>query len=136
MLTAVFLGRVLMAARQLVVVPLMIRAWGTSYYGAWLILSAVPTFMALSNLGVGTSALTQATLEVASGRVRYATTTIRLGATVVAVVGILAVLLVLFFLRLFVREDSALSRVEHPNAVVVVLMLATFVQMFAQPYDA
>ena len=136
MLTAVFIGRVLMAARQIVVVPLMIRAWGTSYYGAWLILSSIPTFMALSNLGIGTSARTQATLEVAGGRTADAMTTIRLGVLAVAVVGTIVVALVYFFLQLFVKQGSAVSTVEHAHAVVAVLMVTTFVQMFAAPFDA
>lgn len=136
MLTAVFLGRLLIAARQLLVVPLMIRAWGTSYYGAWLILSSIPTFLALSNLGVGTSARTRATLEVAGGKTAEAMTTIRLGVLVVAVVGTVVVALVYFFLQLFVKQGSAVSTVDHANAVVALLMVTTFVQMFAAPFDA
>ena len=136
MLTAVFIGRALMAARQLLVVPLMIRAWGTNYYGAWLILSSIPTFMALSNLGVGTSALTQATLEVAGGSTARAARTIRFGALVVAVVGTVAVTVVLLFLQIFLKHDNDVNIVGHAHAVVGVLMATTFVQMFAQPFDA
>jgi O-antigen/teichoic acid export membrane protein len=136
MLTAVFIGRVLIAARQVLIIPLMLRAWGTDYYGAWLILSSIPTFMAMSNLGVGTSARTRGTLEVAAGHISDARSTITLGTMIVAAVGLLAVLAGYVGVNVFSQPQSPVHTVQHASAVVAVLMTTTFVQMFAAPFDA
>jgi O-antigen/teichoic acid export membrane protein len=134
--TAVFVGRGLIAARQVMIIPLMLRAWGADYYGAWLILSSIPTFMAMSNLGVGTSARSRGTLEVAAGHISEARSTIKLGTTIVAAVGLIAVLVGYVGVNLFSEPQSPLHIVEHASAVVAVLMATTFIQMLAAPLDA
>lgn len=136
MLLAVFFGRGLMAIRQLIMVPIMIRAWGTEYYGAWLILSAIPTFMAMSNMGIGTAARTRATLEFAAGHASLAKQTIRLGSLIVAAVGLVVVGIVYFCMHWLLHDDATVGIIERSNSVVAVLMATTFIQMLASPFDA
>jgi O-antigen/teichoic acid export membrane protein len=50
---------------QLVSVPILITKWGASEYGVWLMLSAVPSYIALSDLGFGTAAAVDMTKRVA-----------------------------------------------------------------------
>lgn len=69
MLLAVMLGRGIMAMRQLVVVPIYLRYWGAEYYGEWLIISAIPSFLAMSNLGLGTAACNKVAIDVAADRI-------------------------------------------------------------------
>ena len=35
---------------QLLTVPVLLSAWGTATYGEWLVLAAIPTYVALSDL--------------------------------------------------------------------------------------
>ncbi len=66
-LTATALGPVITAAIQLGAVPLLIHAWGAAKYGEWLILSAIPTYLNLSDLGFGDASGSDMTVRVAMG---------------------------------------------------------------------
>lgn len=49
-------GQVVNLLIQLVSVPVLIAAWGFGAYSEWVVLSAIPTYLALSDLGVTTAA--------------------------------------------------------------------------------
>lgn len=60
-------GPVVTAVAQLVGVPLLLFCWGTHLYGEWLILFAIPTYFAMSDLGFSLSAANDMTQTVARG---------------------------------------------------------------------
>lgn len=75
--TAVRLGRTLSAnaygqvvtiAVQLALVPLLLHAWGTQVYGAWLLLSAIPFYLTFSDFGFTFVAKNAMVMAVAGGR--------------------------------------------------------------------
>ncbi len=47
------LGKAGVAAVQLCLVPVLILSWGADGYGAWLMLTAVPTYILLTDFGMG-----------------------------------------------------------------------------------
>ncbi len=51
---------------QLVTVPLMLKGWGAALYGEWLVISAIPTYIALSDLGFASVAANEMTMQVAA----------------------------------------------------------------------
>jgi O-antigen/teichoic acid export membrane protein len=53
---------------QLVSVPVLLAAWGVPTYGEWLILSAVPTYVALSDLSFSSVAGNSMVMLVAQGK--------------------------------------------------------------------
>ncbi len=55
-------------AVQLALVPVLLRAWGTSLYGAWLVLSAVPFYLSFSDFGLTFVAKNAMVMAVAGGR--------------------------------------------------------------------
>jgi O-antigen/teichoic acid export membrane protein len=63
---ALFCGRGLMAFRQIVTVPILMKFWGVEYFGQWLVISAIPTFLAMSNLGLGSSAAVNIAMKIAA----------------------------------------------------------------------
>src|SRR5260370_24767798 len=63
---ATALGPVVTAIIQLGTVPLLLHAWGAAKYGDWLLLSAVPSYLGLSDMGFGTASRTDMTIPVAS----------------------------------------------------------------------
>ena len=65
---ATILARCILLLRHLLLVPLFVKAWGGEIYGQWLVISAVPTILAFSELGIGTAAGTRLALEVGGGR--------------------------------------------------------------------
>ena len=64
---ATALGPVVTAIIQLGTVPLLLHAWGAAKYGDWLLLSAVPSCLGLSDLGFGTASGSDMTMRVAAG---------------------------------------------------------------------
>ncbi|MGY3614264.1 lipopolysaccharide biosynthesis protein [Bradyrhizobium sp. USDA 10063] len=49
-------GKLWVTLIQLISVPILVTKWGTSGYGIWLMLTVIPTYVALSDLGFGTAA--------------------------------------------------------------------------------
>lgn len=60
-------GNTLTLVIQLVSVPVLLGAWGVPTYGGWLILSAVPLYLALSDLSFATVAGNSMTMLAAAG---------------------------------------------------------------------
>ncbi len=52
---------------QVGTIPLFIHFWGKTLYGEWLVLSTVPSYFALSDLGFANAAGTEMTMRVARG---------------------------------------------------------------------
>lgn len=65
-------GQFVTIAAQLVQVPLFLHFWGKLAYGQWLVLSAIPTYIALADAGFGTVAGNEMAMRVANGEQREA----------------------------------------------------------------
>ena len=61
------LGPAVTIVAQIVSVPIFLHAWGAKVYGEWLILSAIPTYIAFSDMGFGNVAANDMTMRVAAG---------------------------------------------------------------------
>jgi O-antigen/teichoic acid export membrane protein len=65
---ATTLGRGLSVLIQLVSVPILLHHWGTELYGEWILLSTVPSYFAMSDIGFGSVAANEMTMLVAMGK--------------------------------------------------------------------
>lgn len=63
---ATALGPLITIVVQLISVPIFLAVWGARLYGEWLILSAIPTYLAFSDLGFGDVAASDMTMRVAA----------------------------------------------------------------------
>jgi O-antigen/teichoic acid export membrane protein len=61
-------GNVVTLLIQVLSVPLLLAAWGLPTYGEWLILSAIPLYLALSDLGLASVAGNEMTMLAATNR--------------------------------------------------------------------
>src|ERR1700693_4636189 len=61
------LGPVVTAIIQLGSVPIFLHAWGAAKYGDWLLLSAIPSYLSLSDLGFGDASGSDMCMRVAAG---------------------------------------------------------------------
>ncbi len=55
------------ALLQLINIPILTHAWGTDGFGVWLMLTTLPTYVALSDIGFGTAAAVELTTAHAKG---------------------------------------------------------------------
>jgi O-antigen/teichoic acid export membrane protein len=70
--SATAIGPFITALVQIVSVPLFLRVWGAHLYGEWLVISAIPAYLSLSDMGFGTVAGNDMTMCVANGDRRSA----------------------------------------------------------------
>jgi O-antigen/teichoic acid export membrane protein len=65
---ATTIGKGLSVLIQIVSVPVLLHHWGTGLYGEWILLSSVPTYFAMSDIGFGNVAANEMTMLVAMGK--------------------------------------------------------------------
>src|ERR1700688_2833430 len=65
--SATALTPIVTAVIQLAAVPCFLHFWGAAKYGDWLILSAIPSYLTLSDLGFGDASGSDMTMRVAAG---------------------------------------------------------------------
>lgn len=66
-LSAQAFGNIINVFIQLASVPLLIAHWGADIYGAWLILTAIPAYIVMSDLGFAAAAQAEMTMAVGRG---------------------------------------------------------------------
>ncbi|RYF45323.1 MAG: hypothetical protein EOO38_16245 [Cytophagaceae bacterium] len=133
-LISVFLGRGILATRQLLLVSVLIQAWGVNYYGAWLVLSAIPSFLAMSNLGLGTSAHYTIAIDLPAGRKEEAWDTLITALWMILTLGVVAVAGTLFWMYWQQTGSNHTGLIEHSWLVVPLLLGSLFVRMLGQPF--
>src|SRR5271165_2131798 len=52
---------------QVVAVPIMLKGWGANLYGEWVLMSAIPAYLSISDLGFASAAANDMTMQVAAG---------------------------------------------------------------------
>jgi O-antigen/teichoic acid export membrane protein len=94
-------GQAVVVCIQLVGVPVLLHFWGAQLYGEWLILSAIPVYLSMTDLGFSQSAANDMTQRMARGDVEGAVEVFQsLGVLVLAVVlvGLILVVAVVWIL--------------------------------------
>jgi O-antigen/teichoic acid export membrane protein len=66
------LGQICLATVQLVMVPVLISTWGAAGYGAWLMLTTIPTYILLSDFGMGNALVVELTRALSREDLVYA----------------------------------------------------------------
>jgi len=127
-LGATALQPIVIAAIQLGTIPALLHFWGAAKYGDWLILSAIPTYLTLSNLGFGDASGSDMTMRVAAGDRKGALETYQscwvLLSAVSLFVGLLAAGLVW---KIPWHHWVKLSTLSDVQASAVVLVLAVYI---------
>lgn len=111
---------------QLALVPILIKAWGTTLYGTWLLLSAVPFYLTFSDFGFTFIAKNEMVMAVAAGNRRAAVRTFQSVFVMLSAAIPLAFLLIAGPATLL-DLSSLLSLRGYPNAkahVVFALLVA------------
>lgn len=129
MIVAVLFGRGIMAIRQIVTVPVLLSAWGVEYYGSWMILSAIPTFLAMSNLGIGTSGNLKISHHLASNRLVEARRVFLTSQILIGIIGITVT--AISFGMASIYESTTSSLLGQPALILGALLLTAFLQMSA-----
>jgi O-antigen/teichoic acid export membrane protein len=118
---------VIAAIIQLGSVPLLLHAWGAAKYGDWLILSAIPSYLSLTDLGFGDASGSDMTMRVAAGDRKGAIETFQSSWVLLTVVSLFVGLLATFLVwRVPWHHWVKLSSLTDFQASAVVLVLGAY----------
>jgi len=118
-------GQLVTMGTQLLLTPLFFRQWGAALYGEWLILSAIPAYLALADLGVSSAAGNEMAMRAGAGNHAGAQQTFRGARGVARLASALAVLLgVLLALCCAGLGWPALAHIPQHEAALILLMLS------------
>ena len=118
---------------QLGSVPLLLHAWGAARYGDWLLLSAIPIYLSLSDLGFGDASGSDMAMRVAANDRAGALRTFQSSWVLVTAVSF-SILLMASLAVLSVPWQAwlKLSSVSSSQAAEIILVLAAWVVVAQQ----
>jgi O-antigen/teichoic acid export membrane protein len=70
---AAAIGKFLLFIQHIALVPIFLAQWGADYYGEWLVISAIPSLLSMSDIGITTASVNKFILRYSDGEVRLAT---------------------------------------------------------------
>lgn len=120
-------GQIVTLMTSLITVPLAYRFWGASLYGEWLLLSAIPVYLTMSDLSFGTTAGSEMTMLVARGETHKALKVFQSAWILVTVVSVFIAALMLILVHVVdLRSALHLSILSNQEgmAIMTVLLLS------------
>lgn len=122
------LGYAISIVAQLVSVPLFLHCWGIELYGEWLLLSIIPAYIAMSDIGFGSIAGTEMTLLFAAGEKTKALKVFQSTWTLISGISLLLLLSIAVVLPVVdVRHWLHIALMTRAEVVTVVMLLALYV---------
>jgi O-antigen/teichoic acid export membrane protein len=123
-------GQAVTVGTQLLLTPLFFAQWGAALYGEWLLLSALPAYLTMADLGIGSAAGNDMTMRAGANDRRGAQATYRGAFRVAAAVGLLTLLAgVALALGKFSFNTLPTPHIQPLEAALVVLALAANVAL-------
>lgn len=125
---ATSLGPIFTGIIQLVSVPLLLHFWGAAKYGDWLLLSAIPTYLTLSDLGLGDASSSDMTMRVGANDQAGALRTFQSAWILVTSVSVVVLLLAVVSVWWIPWQPwLKLSGISSSRAAAVILVLGAYV---------
>lgn len=122
-------------ADQLLLVPFFLTHWGGETYGEWLTLTIIPSVLAFSDLGIGSSVSNSFVLAYASGDKQKSANINKSGFLITSISVFLGVLLTAFVITICVKFDLFdKSHIQASDAMfaVIFMMAAKLLTFFNQ----
>ncbi|HTC61369.1 MAG TPA: hypothetical protein VK709_00875 [Candidatus Saccharimonadales bacterium] len=127
------LGPVVTAIIQLGSVPILLHVWGVARYGDWLLLSAIPSYLTLSDLGFGDASGSEMSMSVAANDRDRALETFQSSWVLVSIVSFVSLLLAsVIAWQIPWQKWLRLSTISSPQAAAVMVALAAYVVVSQQ----
>lgn len=126
-------------AVQLALVPFFLSIWGKTLYADWLVITGIPTFLALLDLGVAQSSANRATILAAAGDWDGAKRSLQTAAVSSLCVGGAIILLVLTLMTsLDLSSILNLKEINSSEAKKILIIISTglSIHLLSGPIDA
>lgn len=122
------------ALEQVILVPVFLSQWGGEYYGSWLVLVAIPTMLAMSNLGLGTAAHTHIVLALGKDDHGEANAAFVTANSLNIIIYTIIVLGLVFAYDFIFTLDSKFP-IQIPNIILALLMTSNGLVALTIPLD-
>lgn len=114
---------------QLVVLPVMLYIWGAELYGIWILVSALPAYLSVTNLGFSQVASVDMAKKIGAGNLDEAVLINRANATLNLIVS-LAVLF-LFSAIFYIFPVNKILNLDHdPSELYTTVVIQAFIVIF------
>jgi O-antigen/teichoic acid export membrane protein len=123
-------------AEQLLLVPLLLAAWGPERYGEWVALTSIALMVQVANFGIGHAGFSDIVLRFGSGDAggaarSFVTAIVLITAVVMIGCGVLVGALWLFDIASFAPLHAFTA--NEAEAVIVIVSLSAFMTFYAEP---
>ena len=118
-------GQIITISSQLLLIPLFLKYWGVAKYGEWLILSSIPAYLILADLGIGAAAGNEMTIRAGAGDHQGAQQTFR-GALLVSLATGLFVMVVCLIAVILVEKYQVptMRQISSQESALIFITLA------------
>lgn len=134
---ASFFGKISVVLIRFLQVPIYILSLGVTDYGHWLVISSLPSWLAVSNLGFGSVAANEISMSVAAGDFKaanrvYSTTVFII--SIITLLGTIVVTSVVLFLPNSYFTTSTSSSTSEVKFAIIWLSLSVFISFLAEVF--
>lgn len=116
---------------QLSSVPILVSAWGLDKYGEWLLITAIPVYLAFSDFGLAATSANKITILFEKNRIKLANRIHQATFSITLILSIL-ILFIAFSLQIAIDFDSALQLTHFQNTGLLVTALIAHTLMSLQ----
>lgn len=133
-MSANFFGQAVTVAIQLLSLPMFLHFWTTSRYGEWLLLSAVPAYFSMADIGIVAVGMNKMTMLAAESNWDHAERTFQsiLLLTTIAIF----VVATTTFVAIWLCDVGGVGEKPEWRAVLSMLILASLANIFSGLFDA
>jgi O-antigen/teichoic acid export membrane protein len=118
---------------QVVSVPLLITHWGINIYGEWLLLSAIPVYLVMCDLGVERSSANEMVMACTNGDRKKAVALFQSASVFILAIAISVMLIiVLVVLNFDFRKIFNISQITQYDSSIIILSLSVVVLLNQQ----
>jgi O-antigen/teichoic acid export membrane protein len=121
-IASVTLSRLVRIGEQFILVPIYLSAWGVDTYGEWLTLTAITTFLSLTNVGLGQAAASEIVMAIGAGDHERAQRVFSSSAFMLSVIALVVIaVLAAISLHADISALAGFTKIAHREAAVITL---------------
>jgi O-antigen/teichoic acid export membrane protein len=132
-------GKISTVLFRLIQVPVLLSFLGVGDYGRWLVLYSFPSWISLANLGFGSVASNEMSMDAADGNIDKATTVYSTTLALVSAIFAGGLLLVIAIVPFLPSESLLKLPVERHREITLVIIwftISTLLTFFGEVYEA
>ena len=121
-------GQAVTVLIQLASVPIYLKYWGVKEYGEWLILSAIPTYIGLSDVGFASAAATEMTVAYSRGEMAKARQIYQSIWTLITFIStMIGVAMCLILMNIDITRFLSINVMNQEDAKLTLLVMVVYV---------